>query len=356
MNLSQWLLESKRNEQQEISLHLFEKCNMSCVFCWQDHDSMVGLNAIPNKGELVNQFVTKSAHTHFSVNLMGGELFDPDIYNDALRQQYVDLCRTMHSHAASLGKRLFINVVSNLVVPFPEQISGLIDQLRSEGVNIGLTTSYDSKGRFNRNQFEVFKHNVEVLRTYIDGIGIVLTKPSIKQMIAAEDPYLIYLYNSGFPLYFDFYQPGEDHLTMTPSDKDLLKAFYYLIDHFPKSNPIRQWIENHENKTSCRSTHVIHPDGRVGSCGTFVTAPTSSIVTFFKSPVSNTSNRDMEDSMLTKWNCVECEYFKRCTLGCFLLHDFMKRSNMKECPFKLSFDKITKGVEIDVDQVEQAFP
>lgn len=347
MTLQQAILEQKRNTVQEISLHLFEKCNMSCVFCWQDHDSMVGVDSILSKTQIVNEFVARSSYKEFVVNLMGGELFDPDIFSDTLADQYAQVCLEIHTHAAALNKAMLINVVTNLVTDTPEVISQFMDRIRSLGINAELTTSYDAKGRFNRNQFEVFKRNVEILRSYIAGIGVVLTKPSIKQMVAQEDAYMRYLYDQGFPLYFDFYQPGADYATMAPSDVDLLEVFYHLIERFPNAQPINQWIRGGDNKMSCRSTFVVHPDGRTGSCGTFV-QPSSTIVTFFKTPVNHVSNQQMEDKLIAQRNCIECEYFKRCTVGCFLLHDFTERTQLPECVFKLAYDKITKGETYDV--------
>lgn len=40
------LLNSKRDPEQEYTIHLFEYCNLSCSFCWQDHDSLVGVDDI----------------------------------------------------------------------------------------------------------------------------------------------------------------------------------------------------------------------------------------------------------------------------------------------------------------------
>ena len=72
----------KRGTHGEVIVFLFEKCNLNCMFCTQDHASTVGMNRIQEKFE----DVTKSIETQyvfgkrdFSVHLMGGELLSDDI-------------------------------------------------------------------------------------------------------------------------------------------------------------------------------------------------------------------------------------------------------------------------------------
>jgi radical SAM protein with 4Fe4S-binding SPASM domain len=183
---------------------------------------------------------------------------------------------------------------------------------------------------------------------------MLLTKPVIKNILADKDEYFKYLYNEGFYIYFDYYTPGTDAMLVGPSDKELLQMFYFLVDNYPKVSPIREWIQNHTNVMSCRSSKLLLPDGTKCMCGN-LTVEENKVVTFFKSKIQRVHNGEVEDSLLNRWDCLSCEYFNRCTLGCFMQHDFMKRGQMKECPFKLTFDKITKGKEVNIDSLEQYF-
>jgi len=183
---------------------------------------------------------------------------------------------------------------------------------------------------------------------------MLLTKPVIKNLIAGRDEYFKYLYEQGFYIYFDYYSPAEDHMVVGPSDKDLLEAFYFLVDNYPNVHPIKEWIDNNVNYMSCRSSKLINPDGTKCMCGNLLTE-NKSVITFFKSKIEKANNDAIEDSFLERWDCLSCEYFNRCTLGCFVQHDFMKRGQLKECPFKLTFDKITKGIEVDIGKLEQRF-
>lgn len=346
-SLAQIYLSSKRDTDQEYTLHLFEKCNLSCGFCWQDHKAMVGVDTVRHKVQPVTEMISEDSHPSFTINVMGGEVFDDSIFNDTLFDDYVFLCTEIDKFVKSQQKHVHFNFVTNLVTDYPDRIQQLLDQLKSSGVSVSLTTSYDAKGRFNKQQSDTFKSNIETLRPYITCVSMLLTKPVIKNLIRGRDEYFEYLYNQGFYIYFDYYTPAEDHLIMAPSDRDLLEVFYYLVDNYPKVHPIKEWIENTENYMSCRTSKLVLPDGTKCTCGNLI-ADNTQVITFFKSPISRTDNDAIEEHFLNRWNCIECEYFKRCTLGCFTQHNFMKRGQLTECPFKMTFDKITKGVHVDV--------
>ena len=40
--MREFLLEKKRDPEQEYTIHLFEYCNLRCSFCWQDHENRIG--------------------------------------------------------------------------------------------------------------------------------------------------------------------------------------------------------------------------------------------------------------------------------------------------------------------------
>lgn len=311
---------------------------------------MVGVDTVREKAAIAIGMINNDPHQSYTVNVMGGELFDDDIFDSTLADSYHYLCHTIDQHVRSIGKTAHFNLVTNLVTSRPDEVRQLMGRMREAGVSVALTTSYDAKGRFNAKQLATFKANVELLRDEIACVSMLLTKPVINNLIAGRDSYFDYLYAQGFYIYFDYYSPAEDHVVMGPSDKDLLRAFYFLVDNYPKVHPISEWINNRKNHMSCRTSQLILPDGTACTCGNLV-ADNTSVIKFFKSPISRTDNDAIEDEFVTTWNCIECEYFDRCTLGCFTQHNFAKRGQMTECPFKLTFDKITKGIEVDVDDI-----
>ena len=354
MSLAQLLLQRKRDKDQEYTLHLFEKCNLSCGFCWQDHTAMEGVDTVRDKAAVTIELMSKDHHDSFTVNVMGGELFDDSIFDDRLFNDYVNLCLDIHTYVVSVGKSVQFNLVSNLVTDQPHRVEALIHSMTALGMVVSLTTSYDVKGRFNRYQLEVFKSNIEYLRPHIACISMLLTKPVIKNIIAGRDLYFDYLYREGFYIYFDYYSPAEDHMVMMPSDKDLLRAFYYLIDNYPNVHPIKDWMQNNSNNMSCRTSKLVLADGTTCLCGNLI-ADNTHVIQFFKSKIERDDNDGMENTFLNTWDCINCEYFERCTLGCFTQHDFVKRGQLAECPFKLTFDKIVKGKLVDIDALNTTF-
>lgn len=231
MSLAQIVLSRKRDKDQEFTLHLFEKCNLSCGFCWQDHTALVGIDTVRDKVAIVNEMIDQDKCESFTINVMGGEVFDDSIFNDKLEQDYVALCVGIHNHVRSLNKTVHYNFVTNLVTEQSNRIIRLIETLGNQGISISLCTSYDAKGRFNKAQLETFKQNMIILRPYITCVSMLLTKPVIKNLLAGRDTYFDHLYNEWYYIYFDYYSPSEDHVVMAPSDKDLLQIFYFLVDN-----------------------------------------------------------------------------------------------------------------------------
>lgn len=355
MSLAQLVLRNKRDKDQEYTLHLFEKCNLSCNFCWQDHTAIVGIDTVQEKKKILMGMLADDPHESFTINIMGGEIFADDIFNNDLYVDYCSLVLVVDGYVKhQLQKTISFNFVTNLITTQQPLVREMLDYLTSQGATVRLVTSYDAKGRFNKQQFQLFKDNVEYFRDKITCFSMLLTKPVIHNLIARKDEYFDYLYNQGFYIYFDYYSPAEDHMMVGPSDKDLLRAFYFLVDYYPNVHPIKEWMENHTNYMSCRSSKLINPDGTTCMCGNLL-VENKSVITFFKSKIERNSNDAIENSFLNKWDCLSCEYFNRCTLGCFVQHDFMKRGELNECPFKLTFDKITKNIEVDIDGLTQHF-
>lgn len=364
MHLSDFALAKKRDDEQEYTLHLFEKCNLKCSFCWQDHNALKGVDTILEKMVPIKEFLDQETKPKVSFNVMGGEIFDDSIFNRKLFDNYIDLSLEIVNYAKSKNIEARINFVSNLVTEQPQKVAELLDTLTSLGIKNTLVTSYDSRGRFNKAQFTLFKQNVEILRERIASVSMLLTKPVIRQIMNEGDEYFKYLYKEGFEIYFDYYTPTIENdqtqttdqmqTVMAPSDLDLLKVFYYLVDHYPNVQPIKAWIENTTNTASCRRSKLVLADGTKCLCGNLQLTEEKNI-RFYNATIKKDDNGEIEDNFLKRWDCLSCEYFERCQLGCFMQHDYAARGQMVECPFKLTFDKIVHGVEVDLTQIKTYF-
>jgi radical SAM protein with 4Fe4S-binding SPASM domain len=338
--ITDYLLKGKRDPREEFMATLFEKCNLSCAFCWQNHDSTEGLNTVRSKVASLVKGAKASSKNVMLYNLMGGELFADEVFTDEMYQDYVYLITETDRQVRELGKTSEFTCCTNLVFSRPERVKKLLEELQNKGITVKITTSYDFTGRFNSQTLAVFRENVDYFKQDVLNIGLVLTAPNINEMLKDNDEDFKYFYNSGYKMFFDYYSPERNAATMTPSDALLLEAFYFLIDSYPNTYPVHDWIHNHNNGLSCKSSRMILPSGEITQCEK---VPDKQVIKFFKNP-KDMSNTAMETSFMEKMGCVTCEYFNRCSLGCFLQHYFKARDELPECVFKLTYDKITKNI------------
>ena len=89
--MREFLIDPKRDPEQEYTIHLFEFCNLRCAFCWQNHEDTVGIDTVINKIVPVEKFIKSEMMMKVVFNIMGGEVFAPNIYNTELNQAYKTL-------------------------------------------------------------------------------------------------------------------------------------------------------------------------------------------------------------------------------------------------------------------------
>jgi len=334
--ISDFVLNKKRSRDQEYTLHLFEKCNLSCKFCWQDHNAFEGVQTVREKAKYLIDMLSVDGNLTFTVNIMGGEIFADDIFDDKLSDDYLYVCTQVSDFVLSQKKTIVFNFVTNLVNNRKLEIEALLMKIKKLGIKANLVASYDPRGRFDQKNLELYKNNISFFSDKISCISMLITKPLIKLLMSTGDSYFDYLYKANFYIYFDYYSPANDYKMMMPTDDEMFIFFKFLIDKYPNVNPIREWIENEINLMSCRSSKLLLQDGTQCMCGNLV-KENKSINQLFDAEIKKDNNDSIELHFLQKYNCLECQYFNKCTLGCFIKHSFSDRSSSGECPFKSTF-------------------
>lgn len=327
-------LRQKRDKQQEYTVHLFEYCNLSCSFCWQDHNKVQGIDTVLEKLAPIEQFLQAEKNKRVVFNIMGGEIFADQIYDETLNDTYILLAKGIVNLGKKYNIEVGINWVTNLVTDKISQIERLLVETRRFDIKSSLVTSYDPAGRFNRNTFPIFKKNLYYFKNDVEGIGLLLTKPNIRYWLKMKESFLNEIYRDGFYLYADYYMPDESAKMQAPADTDLYSIFRHFIDNFPNIDPIRSWIENEFNYITCRTSKLILQDGTMCLCGNLVQEPKDKVM--YVSFIQKADNSAIENRFLEKYNCLSCEYFKRCGLGCFMQHDYKFRDELDECVYKLT--------------------
>lgn len=328
------LLEKKRDFEQEYTLHLFEYCNLTCAFCWQDHDAKIGIDTIINKLEPIEKFLQKERRNPLVFNAMGGEVFAPEIFTEEVLQAYKDLSIGIKKLCDQYGKNFKINWVTNLVTDKYEYIDDLLKFSEENGIEANIVTSYDPRGRFNKKSFETFKRSMEYYGDKVLCISMLLSKPNVEHILKYSDPYFDELYNSGKYIYFDYYMPDHSAQYQFVSDTLLYQFFKFLIDKYPNVDPVKSWIENDFNYLTCRTSKLVLADGTMCLCGNLVQDDKS--IKQYKSKIEKKDNSGIENNFINKYNCLSCEYFSRCGMGCFMRHDYKFMEELDECVYKLT--------------------
>jgi hypothetical protein len=331
------LLDKKRDPEQEYTLHLFEYCNLTCQFCWQDHDALVGIDTVPDKIKPIFELLDAERRSAVCFNIMGGEIFADEVF-PKLYNQYLDLAKALKSKCSQLNKELKINWVTNLVNTNSNLIRQLIDDCNKHNIKSELSTSYDPKGRFNKSQFLNFKVNLYSLKDIVGTVSILLTKTNINHFISNKDNFLDQLYNDKFYIYFDYYMPDKNWKYSAPSDQDMYDFFTYCVDNYPRVEPVNSWILNQSNYASCRSSKLVIEDGTKCNCGNLVMGEKD--VEPYTSTIRPNNNLEIENWFLEKYNCVSCEYLNKCSFGCFMERNNKYLETMNDCVFKETFKYI----------------
>lgn len=328
------ILHKKRDSEQEYTLHLFEYCNLRCSFCWQDHENRVGLDTITEKLVPIEKFLQSETCESVIFNAMGGEVFASEIFDDNLLNQYKELSLGIKRLGELYNKNVKINWVTNLVTNKIDKIEELMTFSTENNINAQLVTSYDPRGRFNVNDFMLFKKNMEYFGKRITCISMLLNSPNIDYILKDKDNYFKFLYNEGYYIYFDYYMPDESAEFQAPSDQQLRDVFKHFIDKYPNVHPINDWIVNEKNYASCRTSKLVLADNTMCQCGNLV--QDEKVIKFYSSKIEKNDNSTIENNFLNKYDCVSCEYLDRCSFGCFMQHDYKFREELDECVYKLT--------------------
>ncbi len=347
------LLEPKRDPEQEYTLHLFEYCNLSCQFCWQDHDAKKGIDTVPEKIKPIYELLDEEVRSSVCFNIMGGEIFADDVFPQLYRQ-YIDLAKALKYKCDQLGKGLKINWVTNLVNSYPDLVERLVNECHELGIKNELSTSYDPRGRFNKQEFITFKENLYKLKHIIGTVSILLTKNNISYFISKSDKFFDQLYNDGFYIYFDYYMPDKNWRFSAPSDQDMYDFFTFCVDSYPRVEPVAGWINSEFNYASCRTSKLVIEDGTKCNCGNLMVEAGDDV--HYKSTIRRNDNSEIEEYFLTKYDCATCEYMMRCSFGCFMERNSKYLDEMPTCVFKETFKYIDGKEQVATQKRQKVIP
>lgn len=329
------IIDSKVIKYAEIVVCLFEHCNMSCVFCPQNHNSTVGASEeeiLSKVYPIVNWINSNTRSFYFKVHVMGGELFQ-DTWTD---KNFLLIYKKFITEIKKLvdpSKKVEFNFVTNLVFESTDRVETFIKETNSL-----ISVSYDPKGRYSKKDFDIFKTNVEIFKPMISSISCVMTSQNIEHMLKG-DKYFTYLYEN-FMIDWDSFLPSNDVADyLVPKESRLLEFYKYLVDNYPNCINVLFFTENNqENKMSCTrgNSFTILPDNSnpVGCSGSVL----------LKNPKTNDiASGVILERYFKKYNCFECEFFKKCPFTCFIKHEYSgNKDDLDACMYKETFKYVNK--------------
>lgn len=324
------LLADKRNSTKEVHLIWFEHCNLTCTFCHQDHDSIVGMDSIFEKTK--DTIARLDPAIEYKVNVTGGELFHDGI-SDEIFPVYLESIKLILDELPLADVVIGTNLVFN-----PTRLIGLMGDLDKGGYGgrYSVSTSYDPAGRFNTSQLKLFLENIALteFRERISTVNVVITKQNIDSVLSGRCKVeLDWLYAS-YPLYFDHFIANFNYAIYQPSEERILEFFLYMREHYPESSPIREMSDGRFGELTCQSTIIFTDDNKMVTC--WGEAGKDKTMDYQEGLVRKNA---AEQEFLEFYGCLSCEYYRRCTMRCFLHHRSLDE-RPPECQIKLLYDAL----------------
>lgn len=331
------ILGFKQPKRTEIEVSFFQLCGLRCGFCWQDHDDPQGLETIVDKADTVISYIKnwKYLKDTIAVTMTGGELFQDNFDENFIDNYFLFMKKVSDEFK---NKNIQFTLISNLNFN-PEtrsKVFNLLQKSKINGIDAKIGTSWDPTGRPLNDSFE---KNLNFFKEFIIGVTLVLTKPSIHNLLRKENTYFEYIYKN-FTIDFDYYVPTEYADKMMPSDWELLNVFRMFIKKYPKMPTIESWLMGDVNSISCGNLNkiTILPDGSLVPCRQLDYSSDE-----FETPIHKESNSDIIEKYLNKYNCLSCEFFNKCTLSCFVMNDhksYTGKEELDRCLYKILFEEI----------------
>jgi len=322
------ILENKITTYGEIVCCLFEHCNLQCVFCPQDHNSIEGADrdSIMAKVPQIVEWINNNRRTQaYKLHLMGGELFQDEWIDKGFLEIYQDFIDAITTQTEP---DVHINFITNLCFTKSDMVMDFL-----EHNDLTISVSYDPAGRFTPKAHDIFVSNIGTYKNKIEMISLVATKQNIAK-ITRGDNLFTYLYNT-YPCDFDSFLPSvKNSRKLMPSERTLFEFNKLLVSKYSKCLNVDHFVnQKMQNKMICTrgNSLTVMPDGSV---------PTgcSGAVFLKEAQTEELGGPKIVENFMTKYNCFECEYFARCPFSCFIKQDYKHiEQDMDECVFKETF-------------------
>ena len=312
----------------ELSLSLFEKCNLKCKFCFEDHLTkdidLAYIHNIPN--EIFARFLAESekytAIKNINIRIWGGELFF-DSLPDIMFNEYKLLVDEISNKFKQYDSTLIIRY-SWLTNGVFEKYDRVLDLLKYSNGTISF--SYDPIGRFsNDTQLD------QMLRCYaffkqhnlINSISITLTKQTIYAYIEGKS-HIDMFKGSFFDINFYTPNPGWENLMLSPDD--IYAFFKWAYDNnYLEFDVVKNCINTVKGiqvpkYCDCKTTIQYSKGICTNDCA--IRASTLEHSRFYgkydKYVTEDNCNEIKASYGMQKLKCLQCKYYQNCQMPCWI--------------------------------------
>lgn len=325
----------------EVCLILFDKCNLHCKFCFEDHTHIISTEEVINiSNNLIPQLeetIKKRPYLNkFTFRLWGGELFMDGI-SDEYFIAYNKLIDDIRRWCKFNNYEYEFCFSSNLVFTKIDRVLKFIEENVEDTY---IATSYDPVARFLTKKIEdIWWKNVEIFNPKV--ISITLTKPAIEKYINSNVLYKL----SKYEIYPEYYIYNKDWQIYAPSGEDVFEFFkfcYLNKINIPEVNTIIDNFKNHLTSRYCycyNSCSFIN-NRLVFSC--LLRSGTMDMITDYGMSIDECYDNDnctkKQFNIATfRMKCFSCKYYNFCRLPC-MASKMHKETTKDTCHLKLFYD------------------
>jgi sulfatase maturation enzyme AslB (radical SAM superfamily) len=337
----------KYTDSYEISLSLFDKCNLNCDFCFQNKHNKIDINDINDLPKKLIPFILKEIERTYSkiiiFRLWGGEIFSDDIDNDVFlvyENLYKNIIESLNTHLPNI-KIKFV-CTSNGIFENHDRVNNFLKKINST-----LALSYDPIGRFKtRKHINMFLNTYRYFKDDLECMAITLTKPTIYKLIEGDQ-----IFNS-FPstlcIDMNYYVANQGWEKELPNDDDLFNFYKWAIDN-NKFNIVSKLLKGFilddenmvENSCMCKNFTLYINGEYMNDCVKIMSIyPGTDFYGKYHDNITWENSCEIRATLgFIKRGCFSCNYQHLCSGMCWCSLIF-KGYDIGECPIQRLYDYI----------------
>lgn len=186
---------------------LWQTCQNNCVFCfnkanaWKSDDEAKKLALEAVIEDLDKQVLL---HSDLSIELIGGDFFQGQLSNPDVRDLFFKLIEKLKKLGDSNKIKQVVLFVT-LTIGEQEELYKTLDILCSDNFEVWVSTSYDTKGRFDDKKLENWKKHMSILSkmsTVHLNTTIILTQAFVESVLSGEFNFIDFQLTYNTTLFF----------------------------------------------------------------------------------------------------------------------------------------------------------